>query len=64
MGIDATVLHTVARAASYAVGFAVALAVGTALGWGGKDYVADNVDDWVERSTAVGSGSKPVTGDD
>lgn len=64
MGIDVAILHTFAQAFAFSVGLAVALAAGIAFGWGGKDYVAENIDDWVDQSRAVTSESATVTGDD
>jgi len=64
MGVDVTILHTFAQAFAYAVGLAVALAVGIAFGWGGKDYVAENIDGWLDRSRTVASDSAAITGDD
>ncbi|GAA0475608.1 hypothetical protein GCM10008985_34920 [Halococcus dombrowskii] len=58
MGFDSTVLTTLF--ASFVTAFfgalavALALAIGIGLGWGSKDYVAENIDDWLSsaRSSA------------
>ncbi|WP_049928022.1 mechanosensitive ion channel family protein [Halopiger goleimassiliensis] len=52
-GINAGVLHTFAEAFAYAAGLAAAIAIGVAFGWGGKDYVAENIDDWFEDTSDV-----------
>ncbi|RJS97749.1 phosphatase [Halococcus sp. IIIV-5B] len=53
-GFDTTVLltlfNTVVIAFFGALGIALALAVGIGVGWGSKDYVAENIDDWVRRA--------------
>ena len=64
MGVDVTILHTFARAFAYGAGLALALAVGIAFGWGGKDFVAENIDDWFATSKPAGDESTAVTGDD
>lgn len=50
-GFDTSVLlnlfNTVIVAFFGALGVALALAVGIGVGWGSKDYVAENIDDWV-----------------
>ncbi|MFP9190526.1 mechanosensitive ion channel family protein [Natronosalvus vescus] len=53
MGIDVTILYVFARALAWGLAAAVAIGVGVALGWGGKDYVADNIDRWMGRTNAV-----------
>ncbi|MWV38741.1 hypothetical protein [Natrialba sp. INN-245] len=64
MGVDVTILHTFAQGIAYGVGLAVALAVGIAFGWGGKDYVAENIENWPENSKQVAHESPAVTSDD
>ncbi|WP_160135848.1 mechanosensitive ion channel family protein [Halococcus salsus] len=50
-GFDTSVLlnlfNTVVVAFFGALGVALALAVGIGVGWGSKDYVAENIEDWV-----------------
>lgn len=54
MGFDSTVLTTLF--ASFVTAFfgalavALALAIGIGLGWGSKDYVAENIDDWLSSA--------------
>ena len=54
MGIDVSILYVFANAIAWGLAAAIALGVGIALGWGGKDYVAANIDNWagnVQEST-------------
>ncbi|WP_435079928.1 mechanosensitive ion channel family protein [Halococcus sp. AFM35] len=50
-GFDTSVLTTLftsfVTALFGALGLALAIAIGIGLGWGSKDYVAENIDDWV-----------------
>ncbi len=50
-GFDTSVLTTLftsfVTALFGAFGLALAIAIGIGLGWGSKDYVAENIDDWV-----------------
>ncbi|SFB80617.1 hypothetical protein SAMN05444422_102115 [Halobiforma haloterrestris] len=64
MPIDAGILHTFGQAFAYAIGLAAALAIGIAVGWGGKDYVAENIDDWFAQTRDAAGETKAVTGDD
>ncbi|WP_435347624.1 mechanosensitive ion channel family protein [Haloarchaeobius sp. HRN-SO-5] len=52
MGVDVGILFTFAEAAAFGVAAGIALAIGIAFGWGGKDYVANNINDWVGRGPA------------
>ncbi|MFD1645768.1 mechanosensitive ion channel family protein [Haloarchaeobius litoreus] len=59
MGVDVGILYTFAQAAAWGVAAGIALAIGIAFGWGGKDYVADNIGGWLGQSPApmpAGSG--------
>ncbi|RKD97802.1 mechanosensitive ion channel family protein [Halopiger aswanensis] len=53
MGIDVGVLYVFARALAWGLAAAVAIGAGVAFGWGGKDYVADNIDSWMGRTASV-----------
>lgn len=64
MGLDVTILYTFAQAFAFAAGLAIALAIGIAFGWGGKDYVADNVDDWFGQPTDAPADQAPMADDD
>ncbi|RQG96489.1 mechanosensitive ion channel family protein [Natrarchaeobius chitinivorans] len=57
MGVPVAILYTFAQAFAFAFGLAAAIAIGIAFGWGGKDYVSENIDGWLESS-------KDVAGDD
>ncbi|WP_440989711.1 mechanosensitive ion channel family protein [Haloarchaeobius baliensis] len=61
MGVDVAILYTFAQAAAWGVAAGIALALGIAFGWGGKDYVANNIGGWLGQSPAPmpagGSGS-------
>ncbi|GAB3677572.1 mechanosensitive ion channel family protein [Halopiger thermotolerans] len=53
MGIDVGVLYVFARALAWGLAAAVAIGAGVAFGWGGKDYVAENIDGWMGRTKSV-----------
>jgi phage-related holin len=59
MGIDTTILNTVVQAFAWGLAAALAIGVGIALGWGGKDYVAGNIDRWMGRTTDIQSTLRP-----
>lgn len=54
MGVDVGILYVFARALAWGVAAAIAIGAGVALGWGGKDFVANNIDSW------AGSGRSAV----
>ncbi|WP_276254867.1 mechanosensitive ion channel family protein [Halomontanus rarus] len=58
MGVNVAILYTFAETFALAAGLAFALAVGIALGWGGKDYVAENLEDWVSNPPGSNSSSE------
>lgn len=53
MGINVGILYVFARALAWGLAAAVAIGVGVAFGWGGKDYVSENIDRWMGRTAAV-----------
>ncbi|MFC4249519.1 hypothetical protein ACFOZ7_21730 [Natribaculum luteum] len=53
MGIDVGILYVFARALAWGLAAAVAIGAGVAFGWGGKDYVADNIDRWMGRTSSI-----------
>ncbi|MWG34588.1 mechanosensitive ion channel family protein [Halomarina oriensis] len=53
MGVDVTLLTTVATALAIGVAVAIGLGGGLAIGLGGREYVADNVDRWMRRAKHV-----------
>jgi len=62
MGIDVGILYVFARALAWGLGAAIAIGAGVAFGWGGKDYVADNIDRWMSRTSEVTPGESESTG--
>lgn len=64
MGVNVAILYTFGQAFAYAAGLGLAIAVGLAFGWGGKEYVAENVGDWLDSPGDEMTESKAVTGDD
>ena len=64
MGIDVTVLNIVVQAFAWGFAAAIAIGVGVAIGWGGKDYVAENIDSWMgQAKQATPSGDSYHTDD-
>ncbi|AEH37221.1 mechanosensitive ion channel family protein [Halopiger xanaduensis] len=53
MGIDVNILYVFARALAWGLAAAVAIGAGVAFGWGGKDYVSNNIDQWMGRTSSV-----------
>ena len=65
MGIDVGILYVFARALAWGLAAAVAIGVGVAVGWGGKDFVRDNIDGWMGRAgSSTSSGSSSSQQDD
>jgi len=56
MGIDVSILYVFARALAWGLAAAIAIGAGIAFGWGGRDYVADNIDRWLGRTRAISPG--------
>lgn len=63
MGIDVGILYVFARALAWGLAAAVAIGIGVAIGWGGHDYVANNIDDWMS-SAREGTPSPQPSDDD
>jgi hypothetical protein len=70
MGIDTTILNTFAQALAWGVAAAVAIGVGGALAFGGRDFVAENIDRWAGSARSVsrrppesGEGQGPAAAD-
>ncbi|WP_439028387.1 mechanosensitive ion channel family protein [Haloarchaeobius sp. DT45] len=63
MGLDVAILYVVAQAAAYGLGAALAIGLGIAIGWGSKDYVAENIGGWMGRAsgTTTDTGTGPGT---
>ncbi|RQH01214.1 mechanosensitive ion channel family protein [Natrarchaeobius oligotrophus] len=72
MGVNVAILYTFAQAFAFAAGLAAALAVGIAFGLGGKDHVAERLEEWLEstpdddpdRAVADADDSDPDAGGD
>ena len=65
MGIDVGILYVFARALAWGLAAAIALGFGVAVGWGGKDYVRENIGDWMGRAGVNGrTGSSSPQHDD
>lgn len=50
MGVSVGILYTFGETFVLAIGLALALSVGIAFGWGGKEYVAQNIGDWHDET--------------
>jgi hypothetical protein len=66
MGIDVQLLYVFARALAWGLAAAIALGAGIAFGWGGHDYVAENIGRWMGRAQRGVSSSSDTSspGDD
>ena len=57
MGIEVQILYFFARAFAWGLAIAIGLGVGIAFGWGGKDYVSNNMDRWTGQAKNKASSS-------
>jgi len=65
MGVDVGILYVFANAIAWGLAAAVAIGVGIAFGWGGHDYVRENIDRWtgrVSRGTPSPGGAPAADG--
>ncbi|MFC4437324.1 MULTISPECIES: mechanosensitive ion channel family protein [Natrialbaceae] len=62
MGIGVGILYVFARALAWGLAAAVAIGAGVAFGWGGKDYVSENIDRWMGRASSVSPDEGSSTG--
>lgn len=53
MGIDVAILFVFARALAWGLAAAIAIGIGVALGWGGHNYVEENIDRWARRTSSA-----------
>ena len=53
MGIDVEILFVFARALAWGLAAAIAIGAGLALGWGGHNYVEENIDRWANRTSSA-----------
>lgn len=51
LGFSTAILNTLAQAVAIGVGLGIAIAIGIAFGLGSQDYVAEQIDQWVEGDT-------------
>jgi hypothetical protein len=58
MGIDTSILYVFAQAVAYGAAAALAIGAGVALGWGGKDYVSENIAEWMGRTGSASGDSE------
>jgi small-conductance mechanosensitive channel len=59
MGIDVEILYIFAQALAWGLAAGLALALGISFGWGGKDYVANNVNRWAGSARTKASNVSP-----
>jgi small-conductance mechanosensitive channel len=64
IGVDVEILYTFTEALSLGVAVGVALAIGIAFGWGGKDYVGENIGDWLSSGSDTLSPPEAAGDDD
>jgi small-conductance mechanosensitive channel len=50
IGVDVGILKTFATALAWGLAAGIGLAIAIAFGWGGKDYVKNNIQDWVHKT--------------
>ena len=62
MGVDVEILYVFARALAWGLGAALAIGIGIALGWGGKDYVSENIDRWAGRASTTANETRKPNG--
>ncbi|WP_231190155.1 hypothetical protein [Haladaptatus sp. DYF46] len=63
MGIEVGVLYLFARAFAWGFAAAIAIGAGVAFGWGGRDYVAEHIGEWMS-SASQGTPSPQPSDDD
>ena len=52
MGIDVSILYVFANAIAWGLAAALAIGVGLAVGWGGHEYVSNNINRWMGRASS------------
>ena len=52
MGVDVSILYVFANAIAWGLAAAIAIGAGIAIGWGGHEYVANNINQWMGRASA------------
>jgi hypothetical protein len=64
MGIDVALLFTVAQAFAWGFAAAIAIGLGGMLAFGGREYVAEHIEEWARGSSRVVSRSSVSSGGD
>ncbi len=64
MGIDVGILYVFARALAWGLAAAIAIGVGVAFGWGGREYVAEHIDNWMSSANQGTPSPQPSDDDD
>ena len=64
MGVDVQILFVFARALAWGLAAAIAIGIGLALGWGGHNYVEENIDHWASRTSSATPTPSQTTGHD
>ena len=63
IGIDVQILYVFAQALAWGLAAGLALAIGISFGWGGKDYVANNMNRWAGSTRSTASDVSPESQD-
>lgn len=63
MGIDVEILYVFARAMAWGLALGIGAAIAIAFGWGGKDYVSNNMNRWAGNARNTASGMSPQSSD-
>jgi hypothetical protein len=53
MKIDVTILNEFAKAVAWGTAIGIAVGLGIAFGWGLKDHVAKNIDEWISSAQSI-----------
>jgi small-conductance mechanosensitive channel len=63
MGIDVQILYVFAQALAWGLAAGLALAIGISFGWGGKDYVSNNMNRWAGSARSTANSVSPESQD-
>lgn len=58
MKIDVTILNEFAKAVAWGTAIGIAVGLGIAFGWGLKDHVAKNIDQWITSAQSIATKSE------
>lgn len=64
IGVDVGIPYTFTQTLAIGLAVGFALAIGIAFGWGGKDYVRENIGDWMSSGSESLSPAEPSVGGD